>query len=44
MIIKKIKNQAKLNALPEDFSFSIEGSPSFPHKPHTQTFLTLQSK
>ena len=53
MIIKKRKNQAKLNAIAEDFSFKkfvyIEGSPAlcqsfFPNKPHTQTFLTLQSK
>ena len=47
--LKKIKNQAKLNAIAEDSSFSIQGSPTlhqpfFPNKPHTQNFLTLQSK
>ena len=44
------KNQAKLNAIAEDFSLKkfiyIQGSPAlcqpfFPSKPHTQTFLTL---
>ena len=53
MIIKKRKNQAKLNAIAEDFSLKklvyIQGSPAlcqpfFPYKPHTQTFLTFQSK
>ena len=53
MIIKKRKNQAKLNAIAEDFSFKkfvyIESSPAlcqpfFPNKPHTQMFLTLQPK
>ena len=51
--LKKRRNQAKLNAAPQDFSFKklvyIQGSPApcqsfFPNKPHTQTFLTLQSK
>ena len=51
--LKKRKNQAKLNAIAEDFNFKkfvyIQGSPAlcqsfFPNKPHTQTFLTLQSK
>ena len=46
---KNTKTQAKLNAIAEDFSFSIQGSPAlyqpfFPNKPHMQTFLTLQSK
>ena len=53
MIIKKRKNQSRLNAIADDFSFKklvyIQGSPSlcqpmFPYKPHTQTFLTPQSK
>ena len=53
MIIKKRKNQAKLNAIAENFSFNklvyIQGYPAlcqpfFPNKPQTQTFLTLQSK
>ena len=53
MIIKKKKNQAKLNAIAENFSLKklvyIQGSPAlcqpfFPYKPHTQTFLTFQSK
>ena len=53
MIIKKRKNQSRLNAIADDFSFKklvyIQGSPSlcqlmFPHKPHTQTFLKPQSK
>ena len=53
MIIKKRKNQAKLNAIAEDFSLKklvyIQGSPAlcqpfFPYKPHTETFLTFQSK
>ena len=47
--LKKRNNRAKLNAIAKDFSFSIQGSPAlcqpfFPSKPHTQTFLTLQSK
>ena len=51
--LKKWKSQAKLNAIAEDFSFKkfvyIESSHAlcrsfFPNKPHTQTFLTLQSK
>ena len=51
--LKKWKNQAKLNANAEDFSFKkfvyIESSHAlcrsfFPNKLHTQTFLTLQSK
>ena len=50
---KKKKKSSKLNAIAEDFSFKkfvyIQGSPAlyqpfFPNKPHTQTFLTLQSK
>ena len=53
MIIKKIKNQANLNAIAEDFSLKkivyIQGftalcQPFFPNKPHRQTFLTFQSK
>ena len=53
MIIKKRKNQAKLNAIAENFSFKkfdyIQGSPTlwqpfFPNKPHMQTFLTPQPK
>ena len=53
MIVKKRKNQAKLNVIAEDFSFKkfvyTQGSPAlcqpfFPSKPHTQTFLTLQPK
>ena len=51
--LKKRKNQAKLNAMAEDFCFKkfvyIQDSPALcqpfcPNKPHTQTFLTLQSK
>ena len=53
MIIKKRKNQSRLNAIADGFSFKklvyIQGSPSlcqlmFPYKPHTQTFLKPQSK
>ena len=49
--LKKIKQS--LNAIAEDFSLKkivyIQGSttlcqPFFPYKPHTQTFLTFQSK
>ena len=52
-MIKKRKNQANLNAIAKDFSLKkivyIQGSPAlcqpfFPYKPHTQTFLTFQSK
>ena len=51
--LKKRTNQAKLNAILEDFSFKkfvyIQGlpplsQPFFPNKPHMQTFLTLQPK
>ena len=51
--LKKRKNQTKLNAIAEDFSFKksvyIQDSPAlcqpfFPNKLHTQTFLTLQPK
>ena len=51
--LKKEKIKQNLNAIAEDFSLKkivyIQGSPAlcqpfFPYKPHTQTFLTFQSK
>ena len=51
--LKKWKNQAKLNAIAENFNFKkfvyIQGFPAlcqsvFPNKWRTQTFLTLRSK
>ena len=51
--LKKWKNQAKLNAIADDFNFKkfvyIQCRPAlcqsfFPNKPPPQTFLTLQSK
>ena len=53
MIIKKEKIKQSLNTIAEDYSlkkiFYIQDSPAlcqqfFPYKPHTQTFLTFQSK
>ena len=53
---KKWRNQAKINAIAEDFFFNkfvkfticlysrLPSWPFFPNKKHTQTFLTLQSK
>ena len=51
--LKKEKGKQNLDAIVEDFSLKeivyIQGSPAlwqpfFPYKPHTQTFLTFQSK